>query len=208
MVHLDKARGSFIDIPVGVSKHTELTNKEVGGVIDHADSSITSTKLAFGTWEKIAEVVLTSATTSISFTNLDLDKDKCYMIIAQEYTNVANGDPRYMDFNDDTTATNYYQEQLSVDGSTISAGRTNDNRVAWVQLNNASSHIWFVFRRDPLGYTRVFTLDCRNNPNSIRIDLWSMAWTVNANVTKITIRSGATNGLATGSKYILFKVSA
>jgi hypothetical protein len=35
-------------VPKGVTKHTELTDKEVDGVIDHADGSVTDGKLASG----------------------------------------------------------------------------------------------------------------------------------------------------------------
>jgi hypothetical protein len=35
-------------VPKGVTKHTELTDKEVAGVIDHADGSVTDGKLASG----------------------------------------------------------------------------------------------------------------------------------------------------------------
>jgi len=33
---------------LGVTKHTDLTDKEVAGVIDHADASVTNTKIASG----------------------------------------------------------------------------------------------------------------------------------------------------------------
>ncbi|MBA7650773.1 hypothetical protein ES703_58584 [subsurface metagenome] len=43
----DEASGAFEWTPdVGVSKHIDLTDKEVAGVIDHADSSVTALKLA------------------------------------------------------------------------------------------------------------------------------------------------------------------
>jgi len=35
-------------VPKGVTKHTELTDKEVDGVIDHANGSVTDAKLASG----------------------------------------------------------------------------------------------------------------------------------------------------------------
>ena len=35
-------------VPKGVTKHTELTDKEVAGVIDHANGSVTDAKLASG----------------------------------------------------------------------------------------------------------------------------------------------------------------
>lgn len=41
--------GSFSTIGGGVTKHTQLTDKEVAGVIDHADRSITRSKLEYPT---------------------------------------------------------------------------------------------------------------------------------------------------------------
>ena len=47
---VDTATGKFKSVAIpapGVSAHTALTDKEVGGVIDHADGSVTPAKLSF-----------------------------------------------------------------------------------------------------------------------------------------------------------------
>lgn len=42
-----KRIGTYIDIPTPPSSHKELTDKEINGIIDHADSSVYPAKLTF-----------------------------------------------------------------------------------------------------------------------------------------------------------------
>jgi hypothetical protein len=62
-------------VPKGVTKHTELTDKEVAGVIDHADASVTTSKVKDLniTEEKIApDAVTTSKVKDLNITDAKL----------------------------------------------------------------------------------------------------------------------------------------
>jgi len=56
------------------------TLEAVDGILRVKDGGITPSKLSFGTWEKIADVTLSSVS-SVSITGLDGDTDKMYRIV-------------------------------------------------------------------------------------------------------------------------------
>jgi len=85
----------------GVTKHTELLEKEIGGVIDHADRSVTTAKLADGavTAAKIADGAVTTAKIAdravtrakLEYPTVDVPLAYLFMM-GKAFVDVADGD--------------------------------------------------------------------------------------------------------------------
>ena len=130
-------RGKVRRLEAEVTKHTDLTDKEVAGVIDHADESVTADKLVTdldasgigfdadlldgfhaatfialpGFWKVIEEVVLGAGAGDITFDSIPASYKHLHIIA--EMISTSNGHLR-VQFNDDTTATyNYLRINLA-----------------------------------------------------------------------------------------------
>jgi len=192
---------------VAITKHTELTNKEVSGIIDHADSSIPSGKLTFGTWEKIAEVILTSNVTRIDFTGLDINTHKAYLLIytAKNPTTSTSGINFYVE--NDTTSANYYKEYVQIDGTTVTAGRVNDPNIVYFPAGDRVAGYVYFFR-DPDGYYKAVGYNCYGTGSGVSMCFGVISKTATVtNITQINIVAGVANSIGAGSKFLLFKVS-
>jgi len=191
---------------VGVTKHTELTDKEVAGVIDHADGSITPAKLSFGVWEKVADVVVTgSPVTSIDIDGLDLDAAKVYMIFFRHFNATSSDGNILLYFNDDTNNSNYYSQFLSANGTDVFGGRYN---MPYISNMNANSKVLtFLLLTREKGEPVTLSMSNRNRPSQIiEIMNWYHIRLVDENVTKITFTSTIANSIDIGSRIIIFRV--
>jgi len=185
---------------------SELDTHKTTIPIDHADGSITSPKLAFATWEKVAEVTTTATVTTISLTGLDLDAAKVYMMIIR-LANPTGGAVGYRCYyNGDTTDANYYNQNFVISGTTISAGRVNDATIMYISAGQEATVVSYI-QRDPAGYVRNLAIGMRSDPASVNTNQRHQTWVTTANVTRIDISSVPADGIGAGSRVILFKVS-
>jgi len=166
---------------------------------------IASRSLAFGTWEKIAEVVPSSDVQTITFTGLDLSVDKAYMLVAKDKNPLASGgDVRYLFVNDDTTTTNYTHQEFGVSGGSVSSAERNDARIAHVPPGKTA--IYWVFIGVGTG-ANVFWMSHAVKDGPVLVHRYG--WNTNhSNITKIEIQSDTAGAIAAGSRFMLFKVSS
>jgi hypothetical protein len=191
--------GSSID--TGEITDLAITNSKI------ADSTIASGKLAFGMLEKIADTEVTgSAVTTVSFTGLDLDSAKAYIIIAK-FTNPTINTTEYkLYFNGDTTDTNYYYQYILADGATVSSGRSNSSRYLGVEAGEEV--IGFgTTQRDPAGYVKSSIFEARRDPATVLILQTAHTWLTQANVTQMDFTSSVAGAIGVGSRIMIFKVS-
>lgn len=97
--------------------------------------------------KKVTETTVTSATSSVSFTGLDLDASKFYMIIATFYNPTANPSFIKLQVNGDTTEGNYINRRI--DGSTnggVSTSLLLDSSMAYCSATSSTSY-WGILSR-------------------------------------------------------------
>lgn len=171
------------------------------------DGSLTSAKLNFGTFEKITTTTVgVGGATSISFTGLDLDTDRVYYIILSSKNNGVGNTDIKLEYNGDTTNTNYYIQQLWADNANVGGARANAASIC--NFNNSTDNIiTFWICRDVSGYPRCISNSNSRAPNGILRDEFFHVYNVVANVTSIQLIAGAANGFAQDTKAHIFKVT-
>jgi len=183
-----------------------------------ADSSVTSTKLAdlavtpvklsFGTWEKVVETEVTgTAVTEITVTGLDLDAAKAYYIIFQTGNPTATANRISVFYNDDTIAGNYFNQYIWASGTGLSASRLNNAEIC---IADAGQYAMFegLLTRDSGASPRLIVRVSETYPDAVRLLMRTQMWTVEVNVTSITISGNQAGGIGVGSRLMIFKVSA
>jgi hypothetical protein len=153
-------------------------------------------------------VVAGSAATNITMSGLDLDADQCYHI--QLLIDNATGSNTTINlfFNSDTTTTNYDNESITGNGSTISSTRANTASIGGVNSSaTAIMETSLKLRRDFDGRPRsTWTLN-RENTTAILHQEFSQMWRTANNVTSITINANVASALSIGSYMRIWKLT-
>jgi len=143
--------------------------------------------------------------TTIDIPNLDLDRDKRYLLLL----NIWNLSPAfvaiYLFFNKDYTLANYYTQALAGSGSTVSASRITSPEVIRLFTGYGMFAVIYL-SRSPDGYVRVIERVHLYEPANIVVDERSIGWLTKANVTSIQLRSSSELGIAINSRVTLFKI--
>ena len=162
--------------------------------------------LPAGTLRRIAEVNVESDTTSVSFTNLDINTDKVYVFYINVYNPTTDNAGIDIFVNNDTTVTNYYREHLVASGSSVGAGNVNDNRIMNVFAGTSTSaHV--IVMLDPQGHVRTQTWENDRSGTDLRVMLFNVyKSTTETNVTQIDLTASVTNAIGAGSRFALYKV--
>lgn len=144
---------------------------------------------------------------SVSFTGLDLDTDRAYLLLGfgrEDSTGAMNVG---LQVNGDTTATNYYVQWLLANNAAVSSTRSNNH-----YLFSTSAAGQFMFNIWILATDQTLANKPRGNyqasePSSSAANAWSgtWVWDQNANVTSIQVMC-STAHLGTYSRFLLFKV--
>ena len=188
-------------------KHADLIDVSTPhATADIADGAITTAKLGFSTWEKIAEIEVTSNVGSVEFTGLDINTDKVYAL----FVKISNADSPnqhgvYIAFNGDTTTTNYYRQYIYGDGTTLGGSRYNDNRLMDTGTET-NVGVFFIFKT-PENYIILDGIDTRGRGGNIQVSVKAVSSNVqHTNLTSIKIYITDGNYIAPGSRFILCKV--
>ena len=151
------------------------------------------------------EEVTGSPTTTITITGLDLDSSKMF-ILCFSFKGANNATTGYVYYNNDTTNANYTQQSLQVNGTTVSGARFPGPGLPATASNGRCYAIAFIMR-DPDGYVRLNALTIREESSSVKLVNKVFMWATTNNVTRIDLTANQTNGLAVGTKVLLFGVA-
>lgn len=160
-----------------------------------------------GALTKTADTVVSgSAVTSIDFTGLDLDAAKAYFIVVRLMNASATSRSVSMYFNNDTTATNYYEQLIDGDGSTAAAARANNAVVQTMPVSESSTGFYVIARE--VGKVKTIGMMTNNDGSALSIQNHSHVWDVTAtNVTRITFTSAGADTIEVGSRIMIFSVT-
>jgi len=160
-------------------------------------------------YEKVSDTTVTgSAVTDIDVTGLDLESDKVYRLVSFLY-NPTGGVTNYqIEFNGDTTSTNYYYAGVAHTGSATSDFGANSNR--WIGMDGGMSGTVQGMCMKYAGFrTHWRTMGSREITGASDIQSYDIAGCYNSttNVTQITLHSSVASGIGVGSRFVIFKVS-
>ena len=188
--------------PNGITSLTFTSSNNAIG----ANSRIQIYRLAA---EKVADITVSSNTTQVDITGLDIKKGDEYLLVSDVLAQISQGSVISLTPNDLTTVTNYYTQWIFGGGSTAAAGRPNTNQMTFVTGvgNNAISHTHIKLSN--IGAYTHQSYQLRNAGTSTPVisnDFTSSTAENITSITKLNIKSNETNGIGTGTRFILYKL--
>lgn len=157
--------------------------------------------------KKVADIIVSSATTQVDITGLSIDKDSEYMLVS-DVVNASGSNSTYSLMpNDNVTQTNYYQQSLKADNTTVSASRVNNNRIMEV-INGRSSLTNTSIKLTNNGYYVTQSNEVRDyGLSSVLLNkFYDTSIFTLTSITKLSIVSSVTNGIGSGSRFTLYKM--
>lgn len=157
--------------------------------------------------KKVADIIVSSATTQVDITGLDIDKDSEYMLVSDiNNTSVDNSQIRLYP-NGNNTTTNYYTQILNANSTNVSANRYNLNLMNLVNTGTKAFSISKI-KLTNNGYYVVQTTNQRAYGGS-GIEIYNEYMTSTFTLTSITsllIQSEIANAIGIGSRFTLYKM--
>ena len=158
----------------------------------------------------LEEVVLTSATSSVTFDNLDTYSDYEHLQIRSVAAGSgSNFDEITLTFNGDTSST-YKNHYLFGNGSSVSSGNTTDRRIASITSSTSSIDIFGAAVIDILDFsssaknTTVRAVSGYEAAAQDRIFLRSLLYVNTDAVTSILIENNDSTNFQVGSRFSLY----
>lgn len=221
----------------GVSKHTELTDKEVEGVIDHANLSITMNKLI----EEIQNLITSHSSRHIdggadeitsalnpaalgyalkkvaevnitedttAITINDLDLNAAkFYVIILNLINPLESGTMQLFINNDTDIDNYRVQEFIADGESVNARRTTATKIAET-WESAIAQAYCVLQRSPDSRSRWISHANEGPVGSLRLANYFGSHIVQVgNVTRLDFVSSVEDGIGAGTRVVIYGAS-
>ena len=160
---------------------------------------------SFGTYELLYEETVAHNKTQIDITGLNIGKDDGLRLV---YTAVGTNNFRIYP-NDQSTTTNYWFQYLLGDGSSLFAGRINEPRLA--QPGDGFRSLGFVdikVSNNDRFVAKSQFVQTRSGATDLSQWNFNIVGTQSiSSITKLSIVSTNTNGIASGSRIALYRIS-
>jgi hypothetical protein len=156
--------------------------------------------------EKVADIIVTTACTSVDITGLAIDKNSEYVLVSDVICG-ASASSYALFANANVTNTNYYHQELQSYATSLYAGRINSNRFCGSNSNSKNLNIanikltnsgYFVFQSTAVGMYGGTTPNIDNYYGTSTFTVTS--------ITSLKITSEAANMIAAGSCFTLYKI--
>jgi hypothetical protein len=162
--------------------------------------------------EKVRDITVTSNSTQVDIPvtgSLDpaITKDSEYLLVSYILSN-SNSNRIQLFPNDLTTATNYHTQFIAGGGSNTVAGRTNDATIAFLE-NNFLSLLYTHIKLSEIGAFTTQNYEIRKQGTSgieLLNSFISSTSEAITSVTKLNVVSNQTNGIKSGTRFILYKL--
>lgn len=161
-------------------------------------------------YELIGDVTVASNTTQVDFTGLNIGKDDELLLVSEIFNpNTSNGANIRLYYNSNTTTTNYYNQYIRTDATSVAAVRANEAQYTWADENfrNAS---FTKIKLANSGYIVSQTSSNRKNGTSslVQGDYYTTSTFTASSITTIRISSSVASAIGTGSRFQLYKLVA
>lgn len=155
----------------------------------------------------LADVTVGTATTNLDINGLNIGKDE-EIVLVSDVKNIGTNNIIRLFCNGNNTATNYYNQYITANNTTISANRSND---AWFMFD--SSGLFNFFQSIKLTNNGYFVYQSKGSNfyggSSIRVsDVYTTSTFTATSITSLRISGSVTNGIDAGSRFQLYKVGA
>ena len=160
-------------------------------------------------YELIADINVTTNTTQIDFDNLNITKDDELRLVYTFTQNVSGFEVYRLFVNNNTTNTNYWNQQLEASGSLLKASRENANLLTFAETNIKTSGFADikVSNNDRFVAQNHFTYRIGSNANTIQQRNYNLVSTFAvSSITSLSLQTTNTNGIGVGSRLQLYKV--
>jgi hypothetical protein len=192
------------DKPSSYPPSAHASSHASGGADALPSGSVAPAMLSFQTLKKVAELSVSSDTTQIDVTGLNLSTDKLYWFAFAVKNPTASTTNYYIAFNGDTTTANYYAERVWFEGTGYGAARANYPDIC----DNIGAGKGAVFHclvfRDVDGYPRYIMDAAHWGVSDIGRKILGGIWNSTANVTSISLWSSVASGIGAGSRLIMY----
>ena len=156
--------------------------------------------------KKVADIIVSSATTQVDITGLSIDKDSEYMLVSDWVNPIASTSYLSMYFNDNVTPANYHYQVLVAFSTTVIGGRNNFSLIS----QNSGSLKTFSISNIKLtnnGYGITQASECRDYGSGIMAEKNYQTTTFTmTSITKLSIVSSVANAIGIGSRFTLYKM--
>jgi hypothetical protein len=161
--------------------------------------------------EKVADFTTTSNSTQVDIPfpsgtfDPAINKDSEYLLVSD--TGGSSGD-MFLYPNDLTTSTNYYSQRIQGNGSTAAAARANSAR--FLEADSGVGNIGYAHIK--LSEIGAYTVQSYSHRAAFGSSLQIMNYFISStseaitSITKLNIKAATTNGIASGSRFILYKL--
>ena len=159
-----------------------------------------------GDMQLVQHVDVTSNTTSVSFTGLNINADGYYVLMGGGRNETGNVVIYKIYANNDTTDTNYYSQKFQAGGTDLFYNRQNLPLFSRVGIGEHASFFSLIYL-DPEQHMRSLTHTSTGTPSSMYL-IYYYATSVSTftNITRIDITADQTDGIRAGSWFTLYKL--
>ena len=157
-------------------------------------------------YQLISDVTVSTATTQVDFTGLNIDKTSEYRLVADYVNGHSSGSAIYLYTNDNITGSNYYRQHLNASSSTIFVARYIDPEIVFAELSSKSIGMIDIKLTNSNYFTYQSSTSRQYGGSSIQLlkQYGTSTFTLSS-ITKLAIKSSATNGIGVGSRFQLIK---
>lgn len=157
--------------------------------------------------KKVADIIVSTATTQVDITGLSIDKDSEYMLVSDVVNASGTTDLIALYPNDNVTSTNYYNQNIYATGVDIASSRTNTNycfavytgyknfAITKIKLTNNG---YFVYQSDTIPRYYGTNMFLSKNYGTSTFTMTS--------ISKLSIKANITNAIGIGSRFTLYKM--
>jgi hypothetical protein len=158
--------------------------------------------------EKVADITVTSNTTQVDITGLDIQKDSEYLLVTD--SKAGTGDFfAHLAVNGNTTLSNYYSQRISANGSSVNPSRINGANfmVSGTNQGNAMTHTHIKLSN--IGaYTAQSYCIRRTGSSTAMIENFAISSTAEniTSITQLNLIAATANDFGVGTRLHLYKL--
>jgi len=177
-----------------------------GPLLESFTSAVQNLVPDFGTYELLADITVSTATTTVDITGLNIDKDDEILLVSDIVDGTTTGCSVSIYPNNNTTATNYYRQQLYAASTSVFGARANNAEYAYCDPNDKILGMVRI-KLTNTGYfawqsSHVYTYD---EADVQLLERYGTSTFTMSGVTSLRIASVETNGLGIGSRFQLYR---
>ena len=157
--------------------------------------------------EKVADIIVATATTSVDITGLNIDKNSEYMLVSDLNNTTASDSGYPFCVNNNVTSTNYSKQDIYGDSTSVVGARSNANMTIWTTASTKA----FVMTNIKLTNSGYVILQQNSNirygaSNMFLLNSCVTSTFTATSITSLKITASVANAIGIGSRFTLYKI--